>query len=294
LRIIPEGINLVKSKYLHVFSVLIGVFAFLCSRTDNSPVIAKVGNEKLTLDELKRSIPFEYRDQISKEQNVSYVKQWMDTELLFQEAIRKKLDRDPEIKNRLKKMQKDLLSAEIISRFSFDNQDSAISPSAVSSYYIKHQKDFIRDSDKIKYLEIIVEDQKTAWYINRNLTNLNFGELSSQYSKIPSTVTANVSFIPVDEIPVEIRNVINNYSIEVNTVPIKTDLGYHVIRILEKLNKNDFCNEDEVRDEIISILTNLLQKQRIEKLLSDLRLKTDVQFNFELLKDIPLDTMQQK
>lgn len=283
-----------RSKYILIFSVVIGIGVLKCSQNDTSPVIARVGNEILTLDELKRNMPVEYREQFSKEQNINYVKQWMDTELLFQEAVRSKIDKDPDIKNRLKKMQKDLLAAEIISRFSFENHDSAVSSSAVTRYYNDHQKEFVRDRDRIKYLEIIVEDQKTAWYIHRNLTNENFENLSAQYSKIPSTGSSSASPIAVDEIPVEIRNVINNYSIEVNTVPVKTDLGYHVIRVLERLNKDGICNEDEVRDEIISILTNKVQKQRIEKLLSDLRLKTDVQFNLDHFKDIQLDTIQQK
>ncbi len=283
-----------NSKYLLIFSVVTGIAVLQCTQKDTSPVIAKVGNEILTLDELKRNMPVEYRDQFSKEQNINYVKQWRDTELLFQEAVRNKIDKEPEIKKRLQKMQKDLLAAEVISRFTFENNDSAVSSSAISRYYNEHQKDFIRDRDKIKYLEIIVEDQKTAWYINRNLTNENFEDLSAQYSKIPSTGSTSISPIPVDEIPVEIRNVISNYSIEVNTIPVKTDLGFHVIRVLERLNKDGFCNEDEVRDEIISILTNNIQKQRIEKLLSDLRLKTDVQFNLDLLKDIQIDTIQQK
>jgi parvulin-like peptidyl-prolyl isomerase len=283
---------LVKSKYILFISVIIATFLFQCSQTQNSPIIAKVGNEKLTVEDLKRNIPAEYRDQISKDQNINYVKQWMNTELLYQEAIRKKIENDPEIKNRLKKMQKDLFAAEIINRLSIENQDSIVSSAAVNDYYNKHQKEFVRDNDKIKYLEIVVDDQKTAWYINRTLTNQNFEELSSQYSKIPSNGSLNASFVPTSEIPEEIRTVINNYSTDVNTVPIKTDLGYHVIRILERLNKDDFCTEEEVRDEIINILTNKTQKQRIEKLLSDLRLKTDVQFNLDLIKDIQQDTIQ--
>ncbi len=257
-------------------------------------MIAKVGNEKLTLEDLKQNIPPEYRYQISKEQNVNYVKQWVDAELLYQEALRRKIDKDPEIKSRLKKMQKDLLGAEVISRISLENKDSGVSAADITEYYNKHQKDFIRDTDKIKYLEIITEEQKTAWYINRTLNNQNFQELSSQYSKISSPEPLNTTYVPINEIPEEIRSVINNYSIEVNTIPIKTNLGYHVVRVLDRLKKDDFCTEDEVRDDIINILTNKAQKQRIEKLLSDLRLKTDVQFNLDLIKDIPLETTQQK
>lgn len=283
-----------KSKYLLIFPVVIGTFTFFCSQSSDSPMIAKVGNEKLTLDDLKQNIPSEYRDQISKEQNVNYVKQWMDAELLFQEAVRRKIDKDPEIKSRLKKMQKDLLGAEVISRISLENKDSGVSASDITEYYNKHQKDFIRDTEKIKYLEIITEDQKAAWYINRTLTNLNYQELASQYSKISSTEPLNMTYVPINEIPDEIRSVINNYSVEVNTMPIKTNLGYHVVRVIDRLKKDDFCTEDEVREDIVNILTNKTQKQLIEKLLSDLRLKTDVQFNLEQIKDIPLETTQQK
>jgi peptidyl-prolyl cis-trans isomerase C len=257
-------------------------------------MIAKVGNEKLTVEDLKQNIPAEYRDQISKEQNVNYVKQWMDAELLYQEAVRRKIDKDPEIKNRLKKMQKDLLAAEVINRLSLEKKDSGVSTSDITEYYNKHQKDFIRDTDKIKYLEIITEDQKSAWYINRNLTSQNYAELASQYSKISTTEPLNTTYVPVNEIPDEIRAVINNYSVEVNTIPIKTNLGYHVVRVLDRLKKDDFCTEEEVRDDIVNILSNKTQKQQIEKLLSDLRLKTDVQFNLDLIKDIPLETTQQK
>jgi peptidyl-prolyl cis-trans isomerase C len=257
-------------------------------------MIAKIGNEKLTLEDLKKSIPAEYRDQISKEQNVNYVKQWMDAELLYQEAVRRKIDKEPEIKSRLKKMQKDLLAAEVISRISLENKDNGVSAFEITEYYNKHQKDFIRDTDKIKYLEIITEDQKSAWYINRTLTNQNYEELASQYSKISSTEPLNTSYVPVNEIPEEIKTVINSYSPEVNTLPIKTNLGYHVVRVLDRLKKGDFCTEDEVRDDIVNILSNKAQKQRIEKLLSDLRLKTDVQFNLDILKDIPSETTQQK
>jgi len=93
----------VNSKYLLIFSVVTGIAVLQCTQKDTSPVIAKVGNEILTLDELKRNMPVEYRDQFSKEQNINYVKQWRDTELLFQEAVRNKIDKEPEIKKRLQK-----------------------------------------------------------------------------------------------------------------------------------------------------------------------------------------------
>ena len=284
-----------KSKYcFQIIVIVLIVFFKECSKSEKSPVIASVGNSKFTVDDLLENIPAEYRDNLTKEQNVNYVKQWMDTELLFQEALRRKIDKEPEIRNRMKKMQKDLLSAEMINRLSIESGKNPIDDNAIKEYYNQHQKEFIRENDKLKYLEIIVDDSKTAWYINRSLTSQTFEELSLQYGKVPLPSTLNTSYIPLNEIPEEIQKVINTTSLEVNTSPIKTDLGYHVIRIIDRLKKGEICTEEEVREEIINILTNQFQKENLEKLLSELRLKTDIQFNLDLIKGALTDSNSQK
>ena len=89
-----------------------------CNTKPSSPVIARVGKSILTVEDFQKSIPPEYSDQITREQNINYVKQWIDTELLFKEAMRQKIDRDPVIRDRLEKMKKDLLAAEMMNRYS--------------------------------------------------------------------------------------------------------------------------------------------------------------------------------
>ena len=60
-------------------------------------------------------------------------------------------------------------------------------------------------------------------------------------------------------------------------------MGYHVILVLDKLEKGGICLQEEVRDEIINRLSTKMQKQSLENLLSELRLKTDVEFNVDLI-----------
>jgi peptidyl-prolyl cis-trans isomerase C len=285
----------VIKKYLVITFVLAPIALYHgCSKPDPSPVIAQVGNVKFTVEDLLRNIPAEYRDHITNEQNINYVKQWMDTELLFQDALRKKIDKEPEIRNRMKKMQKDLLAAEIINRLSIENEKSVIDNNAIHEYYNQHHKNFIREVDKLKFYEIVVDDLKTAWFINKTLTSQNYEELALQYSKLSSPGNPNNTYTALNEIPVEIQKEISNYSLEVNTVPIKTELGYHVIRVIDRLKKDDVCTEDEVREEIINILTNRSQKDKMDKLLSDLRLKTNIQLNLDLISGVLSDSVSQK
>lgn len=267
--------------YLVVFSFLV-LISTGCKRANKSPVIARVGNSVLTLDDLYRNIPPEYSEQITREQNINYVKQWIDTELLLREAIRRKIDRDPQIKDRLEKMKKDLLSAEMISRYTSQRQ-IAIDDNSVHQYYAQHKNEFVRNRDMVKHLDITVDDQQTAQTIYRSAHSDNFLSLAEQYSKHPFTDTVNLPFVPVDELQPELIKAISAIAVSGITPPIKTETGYHVVRVLEKLNKGSICKEEEVWEEIVNLLTSNVQKDEIEKLLSDLRLKNDVQFNADLI-----------
>ena len=149
----------------------LSMMAFTCQTRTESPIIARVGRAVLTLDDLYDRIPPEYNDYISREQKINYVKQWIDTELLFQEAFRKKIHREPEIRSRLRQMKKDLLSSEMISRYASAPVKNPVSEDVIRAYYDAHKDTFIRESDVIKYIEIVVRDQKTAWEVHRMITH---------------------------------------------------------------------------------------------------------------------------
>ena len=83
-----------------VSALLIAVFAASCHHEEiqkrpEGPIVARVGNDYLTLAELKESIPAEYSDVITRDQNVLYVRQWINTEILYQEAVRLGIDQEP-------------------------------------------------------------------------------------------------------------------------------------------------------------------------------------------------------
>lgn len=265
------------------FTVLV-ITQLFCSTKPDSPVIARVGKAVLTVEDFNKSIPPEYREQITLEQNINYVKQWIDTELLFQEALRKKIDRELLIKNRLQKMKKDLLAAEMMSRNSLSEKTTAIDEKAVRAYYELNKEKFIREKDIAKYLEIVVSDSRTAWYISKNGTSENFLTLAAEYSQQPYPENSNVPFIALDEVQPEIRQLIMATAVNETSIPVKSEMGYHVIRVIDKLEKGGICKEDEMWEDIVNQLTAKSQKENVEQLIADLRLKTNVEFNSDLIK----------
>lgn len=273
----------IKTKYLINPSVFI-LFIFFsgCREKSSSPVIVRIGKSVLTVEDLYKSIPPEYADRISPEQNVNYVKQWIQTELLYREALRLKYDKETQIQERLEKMKKDLLAAEVINRSS-KHFSNSIDQTSITDFYNQNQNKFIRDKDMAIYLEIVVEDLKTAYLVKQNANLHNFSEYAEKYSRIPFSDTLNVTPVPVDDVPADLKNAIQSTIPGNISNPIKSELGYHLLLIIEKLPKGSVCREEEVREEISTILSAKKQKENIEKMISSLRLKNDMEYNVNLI-----------
>lgn len=255
---------------------------FSIPQKNTSPVIARVGNAVLTIDDLSASIPAEYSDIITYEQNAHYVRQWISTELLYQEALRRKVDREREIKARLEKMKKDLLSAEIINRNSFDG-GSAVSDQAIREYYEKNRNLFIREHDMVRYQEIVVQDLSLAWEIRNTVTHDKFNDVLAAHSKIPLTNLETPPFVPMDAVPPFLRTRIATLAVPSIGGPYRADDGFYILRVLGKYDKGAISTLEEVYDEIAARLTNMAQKGQIDRLIADLRLKTNVEFNTDLI-----------
>jgi peptidyl-prolyl cis-trans isomerase C len=280
--------NMKQNNLVLFFSVIAVSMIFLisCQKHSSSPAIARVGKSVLTVDDLKQNIPPEYSSQITMEQNIDYVKQWINTELLYQEAIRKKIDKNKEIKKRLYKMKKDLLAAELISRNSSQNNSSLIDNQKIHAFYELNKENFKREKDIVKFFEIVVTDSRIAWYITKNGTSDNFLTLAAEYSQQPIPDSVNVAFSIIDELQPEIQRAVSVTTIGSISNPIQTELGYHILYIINKLKQGEICEENEIRDDIINQITAKYQKEKLEQLLADLRLKTNITFNSDLIKNV--------
>jgi len=287
-------VNKIKKlrKYICIPFVVICTVLFLAgcdvkfnvpnNKKPTSPVIARVGNAVLTIDDLNASIPMEYRDIITYEQNAHFVRQWMSTELLYQEALRRKVDKEHEIKARLEKMKKDLLSAEIINRNSLGGR-SGVSDQAIREYYEKNRSQFIREQDMIRYQEIVVQDINLAWEIRNTVTHEKFSDVLAAHSKIPLTNLDHPPFVPLDAVPPFLRARIATLAVPSIGGPYRSDDGFYILRIIGKYDKGAIATLEEVYDEITARLTSVAQKSEIDRLIADLRLKTNVEFNIDLI-----------
>ena len=249
-------------------------------------VVARVGNAYLTLEELQASIPTEYSYVITREHNIQYVRQWINTELLYQEALRLKIDQEPEIRARLEKMRRDLLSSEVINRSSLRG-GVEVSEEMIREYYETNREQFVREANVVRYDDIVVDDLNLAWKIRNTVTHETFRSMAKSNSKVPvDGLDESTPYVPLDAIPPKVRNAILAAAVPSITGPYSAEDGIHILRVVGRYDKGTIASVDEVRDEIVSRLSNMRQKGEMERLIADIRSRADVEFNQNLVPGV--------
>jgi hypothetical protein len=276
------------SKNTFLWALPLLAFACLhvsCANRPKSPEVARVGQSVLTLDELYKTIPPEYSDFITREQIVNYVKRWIDNKILYHEALRLKLDKEETIRDRIRRMKEDLLCAEMVSRNAVPTQEIRVPDDHVVQFFNENKNKFIRDKNVAKYLQIVCEDAAVAWKVRSLVTQDNFPNLASQYSKVPLLDAKNAPYVKLDDLPPELSQEISSTRVGGTTNVIKTGANYCIIRVLDKQPKGTLCQLDEVRDDIVNVLAAKLQNAALERLISTLRSKMIVEAHLDVIAD---------
>jgi len=132
--------------------------AFLLSCESSSPVIAEVENSRLHINELKEvRIP---GDSISKEEWIRHIEYWVNFEVMYREALKRGLQKDPTVQKLIKNAEKKILVDRL--RLSIDSTIAVESDNELREYY-ENNKELFRDiefSDVTEQLRGIVLSEK--------------------------------------------------------------------------------------------------------------------------------------
>ena len=242
-------------------------------------VIAVVGNAPLTLQDLNREIeafnaevPENNPDLkiTTREQKINFLKnELVQRLLLYEEALRRGLDKDEEIANVLEKTKIRLLALELIRR---EAQNVDVSAKEIEDYYEKY-KDQLKEPEERMIREIVVPTEQEAKDIAiRSLQGQDFASLAAEKSIAASAKkNGDLGFIKKGTRFVQFDNVAFSETLEVGKISniFKGPDGYYVVKLEAKRGGAQRSLYD-MRDEIKRGLTFLKQQQQIDDLLSKL------------------------
>lgn len=289
-------ISTVLTLCLLVFLIFNFSFAFAdegTSATETNPedveiilppetVLASFGGQTITLGEFNQlweQVPEDYKLQLDKSMVLD---QMISEKLLIQEAKNMGLEKDNDVLEQIEKMTEQILVQVLLQREILDKVD--VNDEEVSEYY-EQNKDSFTEKEQVHLYNILLESEEEAQDILEQLkAGGDFSEIAKEKSTGPSAAQGgDLGYVTKGTIIPEIEEVVFALEVEELSEVVKTDFGFHILKITEKKPETVKALE-EVKEDIIQTLLPAKQKEAFDTLLEELKGKIEIEINEEALK----------
>jgi parvulin-like peptidyl-prolyl isomerase len=282
------------------FGLVLAVALISCSQKateQKGPYLAKVGNTTITqadYDKEFKTLP-EYAQQLfSDEQGKQkFLDEIVNKEILYQEALKKGLDKTPDFQKKLEDFKKitlvtQLFEKEIISKAKVSDQDA-------KDYYDKHKEEFV-PTTQIKASHILVKTEDEA---KKVLERLKKGEKFADIAKAVSIDAGSaknggdLGYFSKGQMVPEFEKAAASLNVDDISVPVKTQFGYHIIKVTDK-KKGAPIEFEKIKDMIVQKLSGEKQKGAFEQYVGDLKKNYKVEINKDALAKVSEGTQKKE
>lgn len=270
--------------------LLVSVFAFIaCQKSEPKTelVVARVGAEVLTVSDVATDIPNSLRERLGKNEVEDYVVRWIDSQILYQEARKRQLDQTAALKRELRRLERELavnalLNQELNKTFAVSNQE-------IEKYYTDNQQTFARSLSEVHVQFIKINNKRTADSLTAALRA--GGDFLQAVRLLGGDSAATDLFLTEEEAPPAVASAVFTIMTGAVSRPVQLDNGFHVFKMLEKFEAGTIKPLARVREEIVAKLQSDKRQERYKQLLAELKNSTPVEKNFQLLENIPGDSL---
>ena len=275
----------VKEHIIKVFVLLLilGVFCGCSSDNNEDKVIAKIGDYTITVKDLNERIsnlPEKYRE-VVRSRKEEYLKDLIKDTLLFQEAVRKDIDRDKEVQNLIEEAKKKIIVARLL-QDEVDN-NVVITDEEIELFYTAN-KDKYMTPEVMRVSHILVLSKDDAYDILEEINSgVNFEDLARAKSVDPTAQRAgDIGYFPKGQLLPEFEEACALLNIGEISGIVQTTLGYHIIKLTDR-KPPQVRLLSTVKEDVKARLRVLEKKRLFNKLLEDIEERTTIEINEEIL-----------
>ncbi len=262
--------------------VVAALWACGCKPVDSPPdVVARAGDGLLLESELETALQDFPATLDSGEARKRLIDQWIDSELLYQEALRRNIANHDSVKLRLEESERSILIDAMVSQLIMENI-IPIQPSDISSYYENHRERLsLREPfAKVHYLIATDEDSiRTAQDImdRKNHADTVFVNIAARFSVNPSmSLSLANNFLPERRLFADhplLAEVLSDLR-PGQTAPIIESGGhFHLVHLAGRAPTGSIPEIAWVEDVIQRQITINWRRQSYQQLVQQLRMK---------------------
>lgn len=229
----------------------------------NNKVLAKVNENCITEQDLNNAMarfPKENQQYFSTEQGkAQLLDQLISFELMYNYAKEEDLENSDEFKKQLEVLKRDILIQAAVKKV-LDNVK--ISEKDLKDFY-ENNKEMFKTQESVSAKHILVEDEEKAIEVKNKIKDgLTFEEAAKEFSTCPSSAQGGeLGSFTRGRMVTEFEDAAFNLEVGIVSEPVKTQFGYHLIKVDEKLPA-DIKEFNEVKN---SIQVNLLSQKQNEE-----------------------------
>lgn len=279
---------------LAVFASCIGLYGCGKADKDGGKVIATISNRAITIDAFKARIDRlpAYYQKIIKGNLKRYLDETIMEMLLYEEALRKGLDRDKEVKEVLKEARKKVLISKLVT--SEVDEKAKVSEEEMRKYYDEHKDEF-KAPEMWRASHILVADESQAKSIADELSKGgDFAELAKKYS-IDTTASrgGDIGFFRQGQLVPEFEKACLKLNIGQTGEILHTQFGYHIIKLTDK-READSQSYDEAKRAIESELIRKRKTVLFDDMVSNLKSRYSVNINKDTFESFETEEKAKK
>ena len=249
--------------------LFIGVSLAGCTRKSKltEPALAKVGSTVLTKSAARKVIPPQLFERDSVAAYNRYREEWIEKQILLQEAYRLRINRQSDVAERLDKLRDDFIAKAtqdyIISELS---SDLVISDEEARNYYQQNKDSFVLEERYVRYRHIRASSVQNAEDARQDLLRgIDWEVVANNFDLNPErAINESERFWPESlaggDIPI-----LNRYLgvIGLSEISVIEKVGdeYHFVQLLEERAKGEHPDLEWLIDQIKDWL--ILEKRRI-------------------------------
>ena len=250
--------------YCALGSVFLSVIVAGCFSSEDSDItderiFASVNGEHLTESGMKALVPGDVYENFSDVYKKEIVKEWVNNELIYQESLKRNIDKDPDISRILANSKRNLLCNELLERIY--SKLPVTGDEELKKYYDDHKDYFILHDNEFKIRYALFDNRKDALDFHRAVKKGgSFSELAKKGSKDPSfQVGGDIGIINEEIVEPEIWSAIENTYIKLGLIKISDPFsvidGWACLIVDEVYKKDTIKPFEAVREQVYDMYT---------------------------------------
>lgn len=241
-------------------------------------VLAVVNGREITDLDINESISRFPKDRqqylSSNEGRKQLLEQIISFELIYLDSINKGLENDEEYKTQMEIMKREILTQVGIKKLL---EDIKVSDEEAKAYYEANKNQF-KNQSTVSAKHILVDSEEKAFDIKKEIeAGKAFEEAAKEYSSCPSKAQGgNLGNFSRGQMVPEFEEAAFSQKIGVVGEPVKTQFGYHLIKVENKTEEASKAF-DEVKESIIARLVQERQNMKYMQYTEELKTKFNVE-----------------